>query len=181
MPRERTYLRYQLYRSEARQQAAIVILQLQHQLECHGPTAIDLSKVRFEPIDQQALQASTLWKDQHFWWSEVVEWKGREPLSLDIAIWFEEELCGLCFANPNASKNRIRIVRLEGRPFEPHPLKKRIGALAMIVIERYAQLIGSKVLEIQEPSRGAISHYQELGFDFDAGGRLVKTLENLVS
>jgi hypothetical protein len=51
----------------------------------------------------------------------------------------------------------------------------------MIVIEQYAQLIGSKVLEIQEPLKGAISHYQELGFQFDAGGRLVKTLENLVS
>lgn len=86
MPRERTYLRYQVYRSEARKQAAIVTLQLQLQLERHGPTAIDLSKVRFEPIDQQALQASTLWRDQHFCWNEVIEWKGREPLSLDIAI-----------------------------------------------------------------------------------------------
>lgn len=179
-------MRYQLYRSEARKQAAFVTLQLQLQLEHHGPTAIDLSKVRFEPIDQQALQASTLWRDQHFCWNEVIEWKGREPLSLDIAIWFGEELCGLCFANPNASKNRIRIVRLEGRPYEFHPLKRRIGALAMIVIviviviEQYAQLIGSKVLEIQEPLKGAISHYQELGFGFDADGRLVKTLDNLV-
>ena len=101
-------------------------------------------------------------------------------MALDIAIWFDEELCGLCFANPNKSRLRIRIVRLEGRPKEAHPLKKRIATLAMIAIEHYAQIIGSRLLEVQEPQKGAVSIYQELGFDFDTEGRLVKTLEHLV-
>lgn len=181
MPRERTSLRYQLYRSQARKQAAIVTARLQLQPAQNESTLIDLSKVRFEPINRQAVEASRLWKDQHFAWCEVVEWKAREPLSLDIAIWHEEQLCGLCFANPNASRKRIRIVRLEGRPREKHPLKNRIGALALIAIEQYAQFLGSNILEIQEPLKGAVSHYQKLGFDFDSQGRLVKNLENRVS
>ncbi|WP_460063367.1 hypothetical protein [Pseudomonas sp. S2_H08] len=74
-----------------------------------------MSKVRFEPIDAKALDAFELWDDPHFCWREIAEWKSREPLSLDIAIWFEEQLCGLCFVNPNKSRQRIRIVRLEGR------------------------------------------------------------------
>ncbi|WP_367374560.1 hypothetical protein [Pseudomonas lini] len=181
MPRERTHLRYQLYRSRARKLAGVHTAHLQNQLDLAGPTVLDLSKVRFEAIDAQALDACEHWQDPHFSWGEVVEWKAREPLALDIAIWFEEELCGLCFVNPNNSRRRIRIVRLEGRPKEAHPLKNRIATLAMLVIEQYAQIIGSRLLEVQEPCVGAVSIYQQLGFNFDTEGRLVKTLESLVS
>ena len=180
MPRERTYLRYQLYRSQARKQAWFSIAQLQRRLDIGGCTTIDFSRVRFDPINTQALDAFQRWDDPYFSWHEVIEWKAREPLALDIAVWFEQQLCGLCFANPNNSRRRLRIVRLEGCPGGTHPLKNRIAMLALIVIEQYAQLIGSEVLEVQEPLEGAISIYQKLGFGFDKEGRLVKTLENLV-
>jgi len=181
MPRERTCLRYQLYRSRARTLAGLKIAQLQHELELVGPTDLDLSKVRFEAINAQALKAWELWQDPHFAWNEVVGWKASEPLALDLAIWFDERLCGLCFANPNNSRQKIRIVRLEGLPGEAHPLKKRIAPLAILVVEQYAKIIGSKFIEVQEPLKGAISIYQQFGFYFDAERRLVKAVESLVS
>ncbi|WP_346727529.1 hypothetical protein [Pseudomonas sp. SWRI81] len=141
---------------------------------------MDLSLIRFEPINRQALNALELWEDPYFSWHEVIAWKAREPRSLDFSIWFDGLLCGLCFANPNNSRRRLRIVRLEGRPGGTHPLKNRIGVLAMIIIEYFAQFIGCDVIEIQEPLSGAISVYQTLGFSFDIEGRLVKTLENPV-
>ncbi|MEX3776065.1 hypothetical protein [Pseudomonas sp. MYb118] len=178
MPRERAYLRYQLYKSQARKQAVSSVVQLLR-VETDS-AAVDLSNVRFEPIDMQALTAFDQWEDPHFSWHEVIEWKAREPLALDLAIWFNSELCGLCFANPNNSRQRIRIVRLEGNPGSAHPLKGRIATLTMIVVEQYAQVIGAGLLEIQEPRAGAVSIYRQLGFEFDREGRLVKTLENLV-
>ncbi|MDZ5434028.1 hypothetical protein T3H00_15315 [Pseudomonas fluorescens] len=181
MPRERTHLRYQLYKSQARKLAGIAIAQLQDELERACPTTLDLSKVRFEPIDTQALDASERWDDPHFSWREIVGWKAKEPLALDLSIWFDEQLCGLCFANPNNSRQRIRIVRLEGRPGEVHPLKKRIATLSILVIEHYAAIIGSRFIEVQEPLKGAIPIYQQHGFYFDAERRLVKALESLVS
>lgn len=156
-------------------------MHLQQELELAGPTMIDLRKVSFDPIDEDALGAFEQWDDPHFSWREVIEWKAREPLALDIAIWFESELCGLCFANPNGSRQRIRIVRLEGRPTEIHPLKNRIAPLAILVIEQYARTIGSTWMEAQEPFEGAVPVYQLLGFYFDNEGRLVKPLETLVS
>ena len=181
MPRERTHLRYQLYRSRARKLASIKTTQLQHALELVGPTEVDLSKVRFEPINAQALSDWELWEDPHFAWSEVIGWKAREPLALDLAIWFDEELCGLCFANPNNTRSRIRIVRLEGHPAKAHPLKKRIASLSILAIEQYARIIGSRLMEVQEPLEGAISVYKKLGFYFDDECRLVKSVESLVT
>ncbi|MFJ3370917.1 hypothetical protein [Pseudomonas sp. NPDC086251] len=181
MPRERTHLRYQLYRSRARKLAAASIAKLQEGKEQFGSTVLDLSKVRFEPIDAQALNACSCWDDPYFLWHEVVGWKAKEPLALDLSIWFDEQLCGLCFANPNKSRQRLRIVRLEGRPGEVHPLKKRIVTLAILVIEHYATIIGSRFIEVQEPLKGAIPIYQQHGFYFDAERQLVKAVESLVS
>ncbi len=175
MPRERTYLRYQLYRSEARKQAGIAT----HRMQIHD--GADFSKIRFEPIDAIALSAFDLWENPHFCWREIAAWKSREPLSLDIAIWFEEKLCGLCFANPNKSRQRIRIVRLEGQPGALHPLKKRIAVLAMMAIDEFAQIIGSKWIEVQEPLQEAMPVYTKLGFKFDLEGRLVLAVESKVS
>jgi len=180
MPRERTPLRYQLYRSRARKLANARIIELQYARGFAGANP-DLSRVRFEAINASALDACGSWKEPNFYWNDVVAWKAREPMAIDLAIWFDAELCGLCFANPNKSRQRIRIVRLEGRPTEPHPLKNRVATLALLVIEQYAQLLGSRYIEIQEPLKGAMPVYQQLGFSFDGEGRLVKTLENLVS
>lgn len=181
MPRERTHIRYQLYRSRARALAGIKTAQLQNELESFGQTDLDFSKVRYEAINTQALSAWELWEDPQFAWDEVIGWKAREPLALDLAIWFGEELCGLCFANPNNSRRRIRIVRLEGRPGEVHPLKKRIAPLSILAIEQYARIVGSRFIEVQEPLEGAISIYQQLGFYYDDERRLVKSVEGQVS
>ena len=78
---------------------------------------------------------------------------------------------------PNQSRLRTKIIRLEGKPDSRHPLKNRIAALAMFAVEQYARQVGSQWLEIQEPAPGAMKIYQELGFQFDAFGRLVIALK----
>lgn len=177
MPRERTHLRYQLYRSKARKLANTITTQLHAQGLIDG-TETDLSRIRFEAIDVKALTAYSFWgEDSHFSWDEVVNWKTKEPMSFDLSIWSDLELCGLCFANPNQSRLRVKIVRLEGKPGKTHPLKNRIAPLALIAIEHYARIIGSRFIEIQEPTRGAVPIYKQLGFEFDAKGRLVMAVE----
>jgi len=154
---------------------------MQEKKELPGRDALDLSRVRFEPIDAQALSACSRWDDPHFSWHDVVEWKAKEPMALDLSIWFEEQLCGLCFANPNKSRQRIRIVRLEGRPGKVHLLKRRIATLSILAIEHYAVILGSRFIEVQEPLTGAIPIYQQHGFYFDTERRLVKAVGSQVS
>ena len=177
MPRERTYLRYQLYRSEARKRAAATFATLQRELEDRGIVGVDHSRVRFEAIDAYAMDAYEEWLDPHFCWEEIIRWKAKEPVSFDLAIWFDRELCGLCFANPNQSRLRVKIVRLEGQPANDHPLKNRIATFALTAVTHFALIIGSQQIEIQEPLVGAIPLYRQLGFEFDSEGRLVKHID----
>jgi hypothetical protein len=177
MARERTYLRYQLYRSKARKQAGITFTALQKDLAQKGIVDVDHSRVRFEAIDASALSAYEGWLDPHFSWREVVRWKAREPLGFDLAIWFDQELCGLCFANPNQSRLRVKIVRLEGKPGSDHPLKSRVATFALTAVTHFARIIGSKQIEIQEPLSGVIPLYRQLGFEFDSEGRLVMPVD----
>jgi len=177
MPRERTNLRYQLYRSEARKQAGITFAKLQKDLQQSGIVDLDHSRVRFEAIDALALNAYEKWLDPHFSWQEVVKWKAREPMTFDLAIWFDQELCGLCFANPDQSRLRVKIVRLEGQPGTDHPLKSRIATFALTAVTHFARIIGSEQIEIQEPLPAVVPLYRQLGFEFDAEGRLVKLID----
>lgn len=166
MPKPRTRLKHQLFKSNARAAACSIL-------------ANALAEpVAFKPIDARTLEALNDWGDEsHFSWEEIPLWQAREPWSFDVSIWYGPQLCGLCFANPNQSRLRTRVVRLEGKPDSQHPLKNRIAALAMIAVEQYARAVGSQWLEIQEPAPGALKVYQELGFQFDAFGRLVIRLE----
>lgn len=178
MPRERTYLRYQVYRAEARKRAAVTFAKLHSELEARAIVDVDYSKVRFEAIDASAMKAYEQWLDPHFCWEEIVRWRAKEPMSFDLAIWFDRELCGLCSANPNQSRLRVKIVRLEGQPNE-HPLKSRIATFALTAVTHFARIIGSQQIEIQEPLSGAIPLYRQLGFEFDSEGRLVKRIDQV--
>jgi hypothetical protein len=178
MPKKRDSLRYQLYRSKALHLAKASTRQWYEALKQDESNDVDLTKVRFEPINTEALIAYQEWAEaSHFCWEEIAAWKAHEPLAFDLSIWFDVELCGLCFANPNQSRLRIKIIRLEGKPGKTHPLKSRIAALTMIAVDHYAQIIGSQWIEIQEPAPGAIPVYRNLGFDFDSQGRLVIAVE----
>ncbi|MBW3507230.1 GNAT family N-acetyltransferase [Pseudomonas sp. NKUCC02_KPG] len=172
MPKPRTRLKHQLFKSQARTAACSI---LANALPTQSGEAIV-----FRPIDALALDAFNGWGDGvHFSWEEVPLWKAREPWSFDLSIWCGSELCGLCFANPNQSRLRTKIIRLEGNPDIRHPLKNRVAAVAMLAVEHYAQKVGSRWLEIQEPAQEAMKVYQELGFKFDAFGRLVIDLKKV--
>jgi hypothetical protein len=65
---------------------------------------------------------------------------------------------------------------LEGKPGRPRLLKNRIAPLALIAVEHYARIIGSTLIEIQEPAEGAVPIYQKPGFEFDNEDRLVMAI-----
>ena len=167
--------RYQIWRSEARKAAEDMARESQN-LKIRG---IETTQIRYEPITPIAIEAADLWGDEAtlYPWHDVHQWKQADTPGFDVSLWFNHELCGLCYASPRKSKLCIKIVILEGKPERSHPLRGTVAALALTAIENYALLIGCTEIEVQEPAVGAIPIYESLGFGFDPTGRLVIAVE----
>lgn len=65
------------------------------------------------------------------------------------------------------------MILLEGKPDVTHPLKGEVAPLALLVISRYARMLGFAEIEIDAPALGAIPYYKEIGFTRDSQDRLV--------
>ncbi|MDE1168016.1 MAG: N-acetyltransferase [Pseudomonas sp.] len=136
---------------------------------------IDPAMVRYDAIDAEAIAASHLWGAEVvlYPWENVRGWKRKDPRGLDVSLWYGKELCGLCYATPRKSSICIKVILLEGKPNKFHPLRGVVASLAIVSIDIYARMLGCEEIEIQEPSQGAAHWYLELGFEYNAQGRLV--------
>lgn len=171
MARRQHNLRYQVYRSAAMQLTAKGLDQDRTLREA----GLDPAGIRLEPITSRAIDATLKWTEAggRFPWEGVPSWKARDPKAFDLSLWYEADLCGLCYATPRQSAIRIKLVLLEGRPGEPHPLKGFVLPIAAAAIAHYGRAIGAQLIEVDTPLPGAIAMYQALGFAFDTEARLV--------
>lgn len=167
-------LKYQLYRSTAMQLALDAFASDPNVLE----DGVDVGQVRLEPITQKAIDASSYWGDDAtlYPWGDVLKWKARDLKGFDLSIWFGPQLCGMCYATPRKSAIQITVILLEGKPGKTHPLKGYVMPLALAAVGNYGRACQLAFIEIEDPSRGAVPLYQELGFVYDDERRLVISL-----
>lgn len=162
--------KWQLYASNARKKATEIAHALHAQFEAHGFLDLtDYRQVRFEPIDGAALEAVLNWENHRFPWEDTARSKKKHPKAFDLALWFADRLCGLCYAEPNGSKTLIRIVLLESDPDPLHPLKGAVTTMILIAINQFAKQCNSTAIEVVEPLEEVLPHYLALGFEYKAG------------
>lgn len=171
MARTQNSLKYQVYRSAAMQFATEAFSQVP---DVQG-VELNIALVTLEPITDRALDETLTWSEAGglFPWEAVPSWKARDPKAFDISMWYDAELCGLCYASPRRSAIRMKLLLLEGRPGDPHPLKGYVLGLALTAIAHYARSLGLQFIEVDAPLEGAIPMYLAVGFAFDEHGRLV--------
>lgn len=170
-----TELRNQTLKSESRK--------LAHQTMSMDPEAlaagVDALSLRIDPITPVAINAFHQWTGPvGYPWDAVLDWKTKDAKGLDLAFWYEEELCGLCYATPRRSTICMKIVLLQGHTGKTNTLRGWIAPMALLTTEFYARKLGCTQIEVQEPDSGAIPYYQTLGFYFDTTGRLVFPLDD---
>jgi hypothetical protein len=135
---------------------------------------IDTSVISFDPITTAAIDASHLWTEAVLYpWDSIPDWKCKDAKGFDLAIWYAQKLCGLCYATPRRSTVCIKIILLQGHPDKTHPLRGWIAQMALLAAEFYTRMLGCNEIEIQDPDPNVVSYYQELGFNFDETNRLV--------
>ncbi|WP_415054877.1 N-acetyltransferase [Halopseudomonas sp.] len=169
------HYRYQIYRSVALQQAKELALNNSDLRNC----GIDGTRILLEPINQKTIEDSLSWGDgaSLYPWEDVPTWKNRDPKGIDIALWYDTELCGMAYASPRQSKLCIKIILLEGKPDVTHPLKGFVAPLVITAVESYAVLINCCEIEIEDPNPGAVEWYKSLGFEYGSSDRLVMAIQ----
>ncbi|MGB7644927.1 MAG: N-acetyltransferase [Pseudomonas fluorescens] len=170
------HLKFVVFQSQARKSALAVF---REQLAGIQDKELDSSRVRFDVIDSTALEGFYRWEGEtsHFPWEDVPAWKIKDIKGFDLSIWYDEQLCGLCYATPRDSKVTIKIVLLEGNPDKKHPLKGYIAALALSAVDAYARTIKCVSIEIQDPEPKVVPWYEKLGFVLDEANRLVISVQ----
>jgi hypothetical protein len=170
------HLKFQVYRGQAYQQALKILAEEQASLD---PPDLDVSHIRLEPITQEAVDASYDWGEEGalLSWEEVSKWKQKYPRGIDLALWYDAELCGMAYANARESKLTIKLILIEGKPDASHPLKGYVLPIALTAIDAFARMLKLKWIEIQDPASGAISWYCENGFEYNDERRLVISVE----
>jgi hypothetical protein len=99
--------------------------------------------VRLEPICADALAACSLWPAESLYpWTDVAQWKLKDAKGFDLALWYGRELCGMCYATPRQSKINVKMILLQGKSREAHPLKGWVAPLALVAIDFYARMLG---------------------------------------
>jgi hypothetical protein len=123
-------------------------------------------------IGEMALQAHARWpladeiERQIGWnWREARDRYRRDHMArIELAIWYDDELCGLMLGKASEGKLVVKINYVEGAP-EEHPLKGYIVPIAARCAELFAVAIEANWVGIQDPFEGVRDYYQELGFD----------------
>ena len=106
-------------------------------------------------------------------WRKLAEASKKTPAAFQVAIWSNEELCGLGVGHPSAGRHFLSLNVLEGSPNPHHPLKGKILGLVIATADTYARALDLKFLRLLEPFAEMLRHYREQGFSL-AGGEAGK-------
>jgi hypothetical protein len=115
----------------------------------------------------------------NFPWPRIMRQIHTTPRRLDLAIWGNDILCGLCAGMSARSKRHVSIRFLESF-HGPNPLRGLIAAISVDFAEAYAQILGARSLKLLDPAAGALPQYERLGFRLVRRGRVAPCCEREV-
>ena len=96
---------------------------------------------------------------------------GYDPFHFKLAIWVDDELCGLAKGGHSAETERdyISVHVMEGSPRKDHPLKGQIARIIDEASIAYAEQIGvSKIARMGPYSDGAKNYHENNGMELEA-------------
>jgi hypothetical protein len=129
--------------------------------------------VRFDTIDAVAIDAYGEWPSPvaGYPWESVHDWKQDDVKGLDLSLWYDAQLCGMCYATPRGSRLTITIILLERSAGPGNPLQGLVMAMMVFTIITYAEIIKCLEIEVEKPDPGAVKHYRDQGFEFKGTGK----------
>jgi hypothetical protein len=126
------------------------------------------SRMAVVEIDEGTVAAYERWHPNNydFGWDRVPRWKTNpaHARALDIAVWYENQLAGLCWATPQNSNDKIMVLYLQRNPDADLPTRGRIAPICLSSVRYYALMLGLRWVVIKDPLPEARQAYLRDGF-----------------
>lgn len=133
--------------------------------------------LRITDIDAHALDVwERTWIGVHPSGAGKWDWRGlvdrlpRRAAVLRFAIWYGSDLCGMVVGHASrrrmfGARHTITLTYVERRPEPPDVLLRgQIVAIAVIVAEKYGEIVGARRLRLRAPDRNLVPFYGRQGF-----------------
>ena len=95
-------------------------------------------------------------------------YRKRYPNRFELAIWYNNNVCGLSLGRPSYNGTRVRLDFIE-RIATKNPLVGRVTPIAVTAYEVYARLIDASQVRIIQPAEALIDYYSSLNYIFVKG------------
>lgn len=124
------------------------------------------------PLDATAVDTWEMtWRGTRHWthkggfpWRVLQRQYCRKPRNFHVALWYEDELCGLAVGRVSEGHENLALHFMEGSPDPEHALRGNVADVVFACAQLYARAVGAGWLVLKNPDRNLESFYQELGF-----------------
>ena len=124
--------------------------------------------VRLGPVEASALRAADRWlgPDRLAAWDGRAVTKRNREARFELAIWHEEQLCGLALGPVEGvlGMGRACVEYIEGAP-PPHALQGKIIPLVLVTVEELARIMGLTEIRLLGVVSALVPVYEGFGFE----------------
>jgi hypothetical protein len=144
----------------------------------------DRSAIKLTEINSLALSSCNSWslsehRRVHWDWEFGVRtYRRRYPNRFELAIWYNNALCGLSLGRPTYSGAKVRLDFIERTPGQ-NPLTGRVTPISVTAFEVYARLIDASEVRIMFPEQALIEYYSSLKYVYVKGSGTTKNPDYL--
>lgn len=138
-----------------------------------------ISGLSLSEIDDPALDIFIATWDGEYDWQYLANRFRSDSHRLELAIWHDENLCGLTFGGISDGPENVTIRFLERR-FWDCPLAGHVAEIATDFADNYAKVLGKQWVKLKEPTVQAVPIYTRLGFTNGKTLKSVRYMERAV-
>jgi len=134
--------------------------------------AYDPELLSLQEIDENAIDQYETWLTPYdFGWERVLKWKTKSAhhKALDVAIWYDGTLAGMCWASPKDSHEKVFVLYLQRNPDDTLLTRGNVAALGLTAVRMYGVLLDLQYVVIDDPIPEARDAYLEEGFKYLTG------------
>lgn len=132
----------------------------------------DPALLSLKEIDAAAIGQYEAWRTRYdFGWERVLVWKRRPAHNnaIDVAVWYDGILAGMCWASPKDSREKVFVLYIERNPDDTLLTRGFIAPLSLSAVRNYGLLLELTYVVIDDPIPEARDAYLREGFTHLAG------------